>query len=151
LYSKVISFPPDNNKINKGSTSNKASEKPSKSKIKFTSPELPRPKEPSTSNDPKPLLKLKFKNPYFEQKSSWALAGPKEVEEEKTPIVKGQRSKRKRPSSSGKFEMGREEEVNHGLNETSADVVDAEWILKKLGRDAIGKRVEVHEGSVNSW
>jgi hypothetical protein len=47
--------------------------------------------------------------------------------------------------------MSREEEVNHGLNEASADVVDAEWILKKLGRDAIGKRVEVHEGSVNSW
>lgn len=74
------------------------------------------------------------------------------MEEEKTPVVKGQRSKRKRPSSSsGKFEMGQEEEVNHGANEGSADVVDAEWILKKLGRDAIGKRVEVHEGSVNSW
>lgn len=74
------------------------------------------------------------------------------MEEEKTPIVKGQRSKRKRPSSSnGKFEVNREEETNHGTNEASADVVDAEWILKKLGRDAIGKRVEVHEGSVNSW
>lgn len=146
------SVPLIDNKFNKASTSNKSSEKPSKSKIKFTHPEPPRAKEPNTSSDPKPLLKLKFKNPYFEQKSSWASAGPKEVEEEKTPIVKGQRSKRKRPSSSnGKFEVNREEETNHGTNEASADVVDAEWILKKLGRDAIGKRVEVHEGSVNSW
>ncbi|CBI24915.3 unnamed protein product, partial [Vitis vinifera] len=29
--------------------------------------------------------------------------------------------------------------------------MDANWILKKLGKDAIGKRVEVHQSSDNSW
>ncbi|RRT36850.1 hypothetical protein B296_00053730 [Ensete ventricosum] len=47
----------------------------------------------SSSKDLKTSLKLKFKNPCFEQKSSWAPHG----EEENT--VKGQRSKRKRPST----------------------------------------------------
>ncbi|KAJ4813076.1 Histone-lysine N-methyltransferase 2B [Rhynchospora pubera] len=140
------------NKANKASSSSKTSEKPSKSKIKFTSSELPSAKEPSTSNDSRPLLKLKFKNPYFDQKNSWASTGPKEVEEEKTPVVKGQRSKRKRPSSSsGRFEVAREEETSQGTSEPSSDVADAGWILKKLGRDAIGKRVEVHESVMNSW
>lgn len=48
----------------------------------------------NSSNDPKPLLKLKFKNPYFEQRSSWVSQG---VEEKSH--VKGQRFKRKRLST----------------------------------------------------
>ncbi|EHA8586264.1 hypothetical protein COCNU_scaffold000148G000040 [Cocos nucifera] len=55
------------------------------------------------SGDPKPLLKLKFKNPYFEQRSSWAPQG----EEENS--VKGQRSKRKRPAE----KIGVLEDANH--------------------------------------
>jgi hypothetical protein len=30
-------------------------------------------------------------------------------------------------------------------------MMEANWILKKLGKDAIGKRVEVHQPSDNSW
>jgi hypothetical protein len=30
-------------------------------------------------------------------------------------------------------------------------MMEANWILKKLGYDAIGKRVEVHQPSDNSW
>ncbi|KAF7831738.1 Histone-lysine N-methyltransferase 2B isoform A [Senna tora] len=29
--------------------------------------------------------------------------------------------------------------------------MDANWILMKLGKEAIGKRVEVHQTSDNSW
>lgn len=99
----------------------------------------------NSSNDPKPLLKLKFKNPYFEQRSSWAPSGG----EEKNP-VKGQRSKRKRPS------IHRENNQVDGNNEQPnpedpRDEVDANWIFQKLGKDVIGKRVEVHEASENSW
>nr|XP_010923417.1 uncharacterized protein LOC105046515 isoform X2 [Elaeis guineensis] len=99
----------------------------------------------NSSNDPKPLLKLKFKNPYFEQRSSWAPSGG----EEKNP-VKGQRSKRKRPSIQRENNQvdGDDEQPNQ---EDPIDVVDANWILQKLGKDVIGKRVEVHEASENSW
>nr|GMD36590.1 histone-lysine N-methyltransferase 2C-like isoform X2 [Ipomoea batatas] len=31
------------------------------------------------------------------------------------------------------------------------ELMDANWILQKLGKDAIGKRVEVHEPSNNTW
>ncbi|KAJ3670217.1 hypothetical protein LUZ60_010541 [Juncus effusus] len=119
----------------------KASEKPAtKSKIKFTNLEA-RGKEPVlASNDPKPLLKLKFKNPYFEQKSG--SKGEKEIE--KNQIVKGQRSKRKRTS---KYESGNSSGNNgnnggNSGNGNSGEVADAEWILRKLGKDAVGKRVE---------
>ncbi|KAG1368754.1 hypothetical protein COCNU_14G012220 [Cocos nucifera] len=99
----------------------------------------------NASNDPRPLLKLKFKNPYFEQRSSWAPSGG----EEKNP-VKGQRSKRKRPSIHRENDQvdGNNEQPNQ---EDPIEVVDANWILQKLGKDVIGKRVEVHEASENSW
>ncbi|KAJ6692081.1 PHD FINGER FAMILY PROTEIN [Salix purpurea] len=32
-----------------------------------------------------------------------------------------------------------------------SEMIEANWILKKLGKDAIGKRVEVHQPSDNSW
>ncbi|KAG6470721.1 hypothetical protein ZIOFF_071798 [Zingiber officinale] len=56
----------------------------------------------SSSQDMKPLLKLKFKNPYCEQKSLWASTG----EEENS--AKGQRSTRKRPSTEKNGWMGNE-------------------------------------------
>jgi len=106
--------------------------------------------EPFASNsfdDPKPLLKLKFKNPYFEQRSSWAAQG---VEENNT--VKGQRSKRKRLSI--EKSAGNQEDESHAQQSEKKsidEVMDANWILQKLGKDAVGKRVEVHQPSDNSW
>ncbi|XP_072992393.1 uncharacterized protein [Typha latifolia] len=97
-----------------------------------------------SASNPKPLLKLKFKNPYFEQPSSWAPSG---VENS----VKGQRSKRKRPSTE---KMGSSEDENftkHHQENTIDEAMDANWILQKLGRDAIGKRVEVRLSSDSSW
>lgn len=102
----------------------------------------------SMLRDSKPLLKLKFKNPYHENQSSWAPLG----EDEKSS-VKGQRSKRKRPSPFlGKTSTREDEDVSqqHG-DDTMDEIMDANWILQKLGKDAIGKRVEVHQPSDNSW
>ncbi|KAF8403799.1 hypothetical protein HHK36_011905 [Tetracentron sinense] len=97
----------------------------------------------SLPKDPKPLLKLKFKNPYIESRSSQV----PHSEEEKS-YVKGQRSKRKRPSPlMEKAPVGEDEDRENPIKE----VVDANWILKKLGKDAIGKMVEVHLPSDNSW
>ncbi|KAK6928753.1 hypothetical protein RJ641_004958 [Dillenia turbinata] len=97
--------------------------------------------------DSKPLLKLKFKNPYMENQSSWIPLG----EEEKS-LVKGQRSKRKRPSPSRERPLFREDDYANPAHTGNSmnDVMDAK-ILKKLGRDAVGKRVEVHQPSDNSW
>ncbi|KAF7153315.1 hypothetical protein RHSIM_Rhsim01G0128500 [Rhododendron simsii] len=102
----------------------------------------------SMLRDSKPLLKLKFKNPYHDNQSSWAPLG----EDEKSS-VKGQRSKRKRPSPfMGKTSTREDEDVSqqHG-DDTMDEIMDANWILQKLGKDAIGKRVEVHQPSDNSW
>ncbi|OVA19396.1 zinc finger protein [Macleaya cordata] len=109
-------------------------------------------KAPSVSEslprDPKPLLKLKFKNPYVQNRSSWVPQG----EEEKTSI-KGQRSKRKRPSPIVEKGPIRENEGDSQLHRDNQidEAIDANWILKKLGKDAIGKRVEVHQPSDSSW
>ena len=106
--------------------------------------------EPFASNsfdDPKSLLKLKFKNPYFEQQSSWAAQG---VEEKNT--VKGQRSKRTRPLIEKSIgNQDHESPVQQSAKKLLDEVMDANWILQKLGKDAIGKRVEVHKPSDNSW
>ncbi|KAL7126133.1 hypothetical protein ABFS83_14G165300 [Erythranthe nasuta] len=53
--------------------------------------------------------------------------------------TRGQRSKRKRP-------IGDQNEDN-----AIKDFTDANWILQKLGKDAAGKRVEVHQPSDNTW
>ncbi|XP_042515527.1 uncharacterized protein LOC122089859 [Macadamia integrifolia] len=102
----------------------------------------------SLPKDPKPLLKLKFKNPYFENRSSWTPKG----EEEKSS-VKGQRSKRKRPSPLMDKGLIREDGGMPQYHQDNPidEAIDANWILKKLGKDAIGKRVEVHQPSGNSW
>ncbi|XP_077210118.1 PHD finger family protein isoform X2 [Tasmannia lanceolata] len=85
----------------------------------------------SVSKDPKPLLKLKFKTPYLDNRSSWAPQG----EEEKN-FVKGQRSKRKRPSSSMDKLLGRGDDTDgHSHRENPIDEdMDANWILKKLAK-----------------
>ncbi|KAG9456473.1 hypothetical protein H6P81_000981 [Aristolochia fimbriata] len=98
--------------------------------------------------DPKPLLRLKFKNPYLDSRSSWAPLG----NEDKSSI-KGQRSKRKRPSPLMEKASLREDETEGQMHRDRPidEDMDANWILKKLGKDAIGKRVEVHQSSDNSW
>lgn len=102
----------------------------------------------SLPKDPKPLLKLKFKNPFNENPSSWAPHG----EDEKSS-VKGQRSKRKRPSPLREKTLAKEEDgASEGYEDNSMDgIMEANWILQKLGKDAMGKRVEVHQPSNNSW
>ncbi|XP_057511206.1 uncharacterized protein LOC130793510 isoform X2 [Actinidia eriantha] len=102
----------------------------------------------SLPRNSKPLLKLKFKNPCHENQSSWAPLG----EDEKSS-VKGQRSKRKRPSPLMDKTSTREDEDASQWDEdgTMNEIMDANWILQKLGKDAIGKRVEVHQSSDNSW
>uniref|UniRef100_A0A7N0T312 Uncharacterized protein n=1 Tax=Kalanchoe fedtschenkoi TaxID=63787 RepID=A0A7N0T312_KALFE len=97
-------------------------------------------------NDSKPLLKLKFKNPYFENPSSWVTQN----DDEKS-LVKGQRSKRKRSSNLEKLAL-QDKDTSRTEQGHSVDAsMDANWILKRLGKDAIGKRVEVHQPSDNSW
>lgn len=94
-------------------------------------------------NNPKPLLKLKLKTPYFDQDSSWV---PEGVEDKN--CVKGQRSKRKR-SSMEKINIC-EDDHNVNMNmENSANEVEAK-ALQKLDKGAIGKRVE-GQSSVGSW
>lgn len=102
----------------------------------------------SLPKDSKPSLKLKFKNPSFENQSSWGLA----AEDEKS-AVKGQRSKRKRPSPLMEKTSPKEDEDGSQFHQDDSmnQIMDANWILKKLGKDAIGKRVEVHQSSDNCW
>lgn len=106
---------------------------------------------PSASHSQKEpkLLKFKFKNPITDGHSSWT---PKE---EERSSVKGQRSKRKRPSplqekASNKGDGGDGAPPSYDDNSMD-EIMDANWILQKLGKDAIGKRVEVHQPSDNSW
>ncbi|XP_052171176.1 uncharacterized protein LOC127787255 [Diospyros lotus] len=102
---------------------------------------------PPLRSDSKPLLKLKFKNPYHENHSSWTSQG----EDEKSS-VKGQRSKRKRPGSLVEnAAAGEDQDTSQRCEDTMDEIMDANWILQKLGKDAIGKRVEVHQPSDNSW
>ena len=99
----------------------------------------------SLPKDSKPLLKFKFKKPSVENKNSPLL------EEEKSSI-KGQRSKRKRPSPlADKISFKEEDDVAPSQDNLMDEIMDANWILKKLGKDAIGKRVEVQQPSDNSW
>ncbi|KAL3651879.1 hypothetical protein CASFOL_004881 [Castilleja foliolosa] len=60
--------------------------------------------------------------------------------------TRGQRSKRRRPS--GGAEDGGSQ---WGEDNTVKNFTDANWILQKLGKDAAGKRVEIHQPSNNSW
>ncbi|KAK2637037.1 hypothetical protein Ddye_031829 [Dipteronia dyeriana] len=97
---------------------------------------------------PKPSLKLKFRKPTLESQNSQT----PQPEEERSSI-KGQRSKRKRPSpllEKASFNEG--EDVSQSNQDSLMDeMMDANWILKRLGKDAIGKIVEVHQPSENTW
>ncbi|KAK0573201.1 hypothetical protein LWI29_004263 [Acer saccharum] len=97
---------------------------------------------------PKPSLKLKFRKPTLESQN----AQTPQPEEERSSI-KGQRSKRKRPSpllEKASFNEG--EDVSQSNQDSLMDeMMDANWILKRLGKDAIGKIVEVHQPSENTW
>lgn len=106
---------------------------------------------PSLQKEARPLLKFKLrKSNSGDQKSSVAT----QSEDEKLSSAKGQRSKRKRPSSLvdkvSLKEDGEATTYSHQDSSRNDEMMDANWILKKLGKDSIGKRVEVH-GSQNSW
>jgi hypothetical protein len=90
-------------------------------------------------------LKLKIKKPNFENQSSLI-----PLREEEKSNIRGQRSKRKRALNFMEKTMYNEDE---GMSQSHLDseMMEANWILKKLGYDAIGKRVEVHQPSDNSW
>ncbi|KAI7757272.1 hypothetical protein M8C21_019183 [Ambrosia artemisiifolia] len=88
----------------------------------------------------KPLLKLKFKNPYGEDRSSWVSPG-----EDDKSCVKGQRSKRKRPPPPSSPTLPPPSVKDKDT------IMDAKWIIQKLGNHAIGKIVEVHQQSNNTW
>ncbi|KAJ0095210.1 hypothetical protein Patl1_17176 [Pistacia atlantica] len=102
----------------------------------------------SLPKDFKPSLKLKFRKPSLENQNIQA----SQLEEEKSSI-KGQRSKRRRPSPFTDKSSFNEDEGASQSNQDSLmdEIMDANWILKKLGKDAIGKRVEVQQPSDNSW
>ncbi|KAI3764300.1 hypothetical protein L2E82_14307 [Cichorium intybus] len=95
----------------------------------------------------KPLLRLKFKNPYAENQTSWGPHG-----EDDKSSVKGQRSKRKRalPFMDNKS-YGKEDEGGGDMDMMMDEIMDANWIIQKLGKDAIGKKVEVHQPLNNTW
>ncbi|GMJ01438.1 hypothetical protein like AT3G08020 [Hibiscus trionum] len=103
----------------------------------------------SLPNDPKPSLKFKLKKPNLVNPNSKAHS-----EEEKSSI-KGQRSKRQRPSSfmeKSLFNVDEDLDVTQTHQNSLMDgMMDASWILKKLGKDAIGKKVEIYQASDKSW
>ncbi|KAM7263450.1 hypothetical protein ACFE04_001133 [Oxalis oulophora] len=120
--------------------------------------------------DAKPLLKFKLKKPSADNQNSQA--PPREVEksslnhpleqrsllnypEEDRILLKGQRSKRKRSSSfMDKTLVNEDEDADVSQSHKGGlvdEIMDASWILRKLGKDAVGKRVEVHQPSDNSW
>ncbi|KAJ9158794.1 hypothetical protein P3X46_024341 [Hevea brasiliensis] len=99
----------------------------------------------SLPKDSKFSLKLKIKKPNLLNQYS-----RKPPPEEEKSSIRGQRSKRRRPSSLMEktlFNEGEDATQSH----RDSEMMEASWILKKLGKDAIGKRVEVHQPSDNSW
>lgn len=67
------------------------------------------------------------------------------VVKDEITYTRGQRSKRKRPAP------GDEDALQGREDSTVNDFADANWILQKLGKDAAGKRVEIHQPSNNAW
>uniref|UniRef100_A0A1J3H090 Histone-lysine N-methyltransferase 2B n=1 Tax=Noccaea caerulescens TaxID=107243 RepID=A0A1J3H090_NOCCA len=105
----------------------------------------------SVQKEARPLLKFKLRKPKSGDETSLVTT---QSEDEKLSTAKGQRSKRKRPSSlvdkASLKEDGEATTHSHQDSSRNDEMMDANWILKKLGKDSIGKRVEVH-GSQNSW
>ncbi|KAH0854752.1 hypothetical protein HID58_044849 [Brassica napus] len=102
---------------------------------------------PSLQKEARPLLKFKLRKPDSGDQTSLATT---QSEDEKLSSGKGQRSKRKRPSSLVDKASLEEDGDSRQDSPRSDEMMDANWILKKLGKDSIGKRVEV-QGSQNSW
>ncbi|KAK4738229.1 hypothetical protein R3W88_001926 [Solanum pinnatisectum] len=102
----------------------------------------------SPRKDPKPLQRLKFKNPYHESQNALASPG----EEEKS-MVKGQKSTRKRvPIFEEKASTRSDDDSSQRYEaNTMDDFLDHNWILQKLGQNAKGKRVEFHHPFDNTW
>ncbi|KAG8650128.1 hypothetical protein MANES_07G007000v8 [Manihot esculenta] len=99
----------------------------------------------SLPKDSKFSLKLKIKKHNLLNQYS-----RKPPPEEEKSSIRGQRSKRKRPSSLLEKTLYNEyEDVTQSHQDS--EMMEASWILKKLGKDAIGKRVEVHQPLDNSW
>ncbi|KAK9663887.1 hypothetical protein RND81_14G004400 [Saponaria officinalis] len=100
----------------------------------------------ASPKESRPLLRLKFKSPLLGSMAPL-------VDEEMALVKKGQRSKRKRPSIFVQKPKLQEEDVVIVPDDDvlTNEIMDANWILKRLGRDAIGKRVTVHQPSDNSW
>ncbi|KAJ8899195.1 hypothetical protein K2173_012371 [Erythroxylum novogranatense] len=96
----------------------------------------------SLPKDSKLSLRLKIKKPDIENQSSQCPAP--DVEK----IIRGQRSKRKRSSN---FMMTSNGDEDATQSHQDSQMMGASWILKRLGKDAIGKRVEVHQPSDDSW
>ncbi|KAL0719804.1 hypothetical protein Bca4012_069128 [Brassica carinata] len=102
---------------------------------------------PSLEKEARPLLKFKLRKPESGDQTSLVTT---QSEDEKLSSAKGQRSKRKRPSSSVDKASLEEDGEAQQDSSRSDEMMDANWILKKLGKYSIGKRVEV-QGSQNSW
>ncbi|CAN6913011.1 unnamed protein product [Brassica oleracea] len=96
----------------------------------------------------RPLLKLKIKKHNAESQEQ--REAPRIVYE-RSKSRKGHRSKRKRASSpptAEKSGFNEDEDVSLSREES---LLDASWILKKLGEDAKGKKVQIHDASDDSW
>ncbi|KAK6120811.1 hypothetical protein DH2020_045439 [Rehmannia glutinosa] len=105
-----------------------------------------------SSKDRKPFLKFKIpknsnngnqnvpSDSNTGNQNSLSLPGKDEI-----TYTRGQRSKRRRPA------VGDEDASQRREDNTIKDFTDANWILQKLGKDAAGKRVEIHQPSSNSW
>lgn len=102
----------------------------------------------SLPKDSKLSLKLKIKKPNLENQNSQI---PQHEEEKNS--TRGQRSKRKRSSTfmerTERTSYDEDKDFTHSHQDS--EMMEANWILKKLGKDAIGKRVEVHQSAGNSW
>lgn len=90
---------------------------------------------------------LKFKIPNSSNSGNQNVQSNLNVGEQKKDITysRGQRTKRKRSTLVEGDTSKRHEDT------TVEDFIDANWILQKLGIDAAGKRVEIHQSSDNTW
>ncbi|CAA2981500.1 transcription factor HALR MLL3, involved in embryonic development [Olea europaea subsp. europaea] len=95
----------------------------------------------SAPKDLKSRMKIKISNNSNNgNQDSLAVHGKDEI-----TYVKGQRSKRRRPA------MFEDKTPITGDDDPVNEFLDANWILQKLGKDAAGKRVEIHQPSNDSW
>ncbi|KAK4414470.1 hypothetical protein Salat_2860000 [Sesamum alatum] len=107
---------------------------------------------PASSKDRKPYLKFRIpkssnngnQNVLSDSNNGNQNPLPLSGKEDIT-YTRGQRSKRRRPA------LGDGDASQWHEDNTMKDFTDANWILQKLGKDAAGKRVEIHQSSNNTW